>query len=227
MIRIRIGNKTPIKQYDLEDNLIRNWESVTDASIYFVNKVRSLEYNCPKGYIITVWSSLDAATDYLTNLVLSDENTCLDSLKSVNIMNFRDSITFCLNNQKCSFLEYKWSCFYEYPDPDEYFKDHPCYNISCSNLGRIIFSKELVTRGCLTKRGYVFRHHALRKTFMVHNLIGETFFPDYTNAKTIVIHLDGDKSNNRLENLRRVTRSENLKIIKIINLFKCFYRVFG
>jgi len=57
--------------------------------------------------------------------------------------------------------------------------------------------------------GYM-RVQLKRRTYKVHRLIAETFLDDFYD-KPQVNHLDGDKSNNNLENLEMTTISENLR----------------
>ena len=46
------------------------------------------------------------------------------------------------------------------------------------------------------------------KNYFVHRLVAQTFIPNYDN-KPCVDHIDGDKKNNHVNNLRWVTPSEN------------------
>lgn len=91
-----------------------------------------------------------------------------------------------------------------------------------SNLGRVkslerqcgtVYKKEKVlSADRLTKDGYV--KVALRKDnvateFRVHQLVARSFIPNTDNKET-VNHIDGDKRNNKEENLEWATRSEQL-----------------
>ena len=67
----------------------------------------------------------------------------------------------------------------------------------------------------LSKRGYLsvklqLTNRLDQKTVTVHRLVAEAFLPDW-NPLLCVNHIDGDKTNNRVNNLEIVTLTENMK----------------
>lgn len=80
-----------------------------------------------------------------------------------------------------------------------------------SNFGRVSnFRKMLKTY--LINSGYVaikLRKDGKPTSFLVHRLVAEHFVPN-PDGKPEVNHIDGDKGNNRADNLEWVSRSENL-----------------
>ena len=88
----------------------------------------------------------------------------------------------------------------------------PCYEVS--NLGRVrrgdkVLSTKLM-KGlyvmCSLMCGEAGNRHA--KTFSIHRLVAEAFLPNPDN-KEQVDHIDRNKHNNVVSNLRWATRSEN------------------
>jgi len=86
--------------------------------------------------------------------------------------------------------------------------------LEISNLGRIRNSKTMTIRKQnLLKSGYCFITFSMgsrknKKTIRVHKAIAETFINNPYN-KLIINHKDGNKLNNKIENLEWSTYSEN------------------
>ena len=85
-----------------------------------------------------------------------------------------------------------------------------------SNLGHIkrircAKGRERIIKGFLTKKRYLkvtLHKDGIRKDYLVHRLVAETFIPNPQN-KPCVDHIDTDKLNNKVENLRWCTYQEN------------------
>lgn len=84
-----------------------------------------------------------------------------------------------------------------------------------SNLGRVLNTKtNRLLKG--KKAGeyirYELTYEDMRKTFLGHRLVYYAFHPEFDifNTKRIINHIDGNKSNNKLENLEEVNKSENM-----------------
>ncbi len=79
---------------------------------------------------------------------------------------------------------------------------YPCLKIKKSVI--------LKPRLSLGRNASAICHNGIRIDFWTHRLIAETFIPNPKNL-TDINHIDGNPSNNKIENLEWCTRSENMQ----------------
>lgn len=91
---------------------------------------------------------------------------------------------------------------------------HQLSSWEVSSLGRVKSSRGIISRGSRTTAGYLragIRHLGSFHSVLVHRLVARAFLgppPDW--ARYDVHHIDGVKSNNRVDNLEYTTRSNNI-----------------
>ncbi len=97
-------------------------------------------------------------------------------------------------------------------------KDYPDYQVS--NLGRVkSFKKcrginERILKVSKNTSGYLYVRLCKDKrvdTHRIHRLVLQTFKPIHTTERTVCNHIDGNKTNNYINNLEWCTSSENNK----------------
>lgn len=92
-----------------------------------------------------------------------------------------------------------------------------CY--ACSNGQILTHRGRGLTNGTVSADGYL-TVGINGKQYRVHRLIAQTFIPNPEN-KPSVNHIDGVKSNNRVDNLEWATNSENMKHAYATGLMEC------
>lgn len=94
---------------------------------------------------------------------------------------------------------------------NEVFKRHKS-GYFVSNLGRIKGVIVKYLSPTLSKDGYLVTSlptDGKRSYYLVHRAVYETFYGDIPQGM-VINHIDGDKQNNRMDNLECVTHSENM-----------------
>lgn len=96
-------------------------------------------------------------------------------------------------------------------DPNEEWRRHPKdeYDLEVSNLGHVRNANTKALIGSVAADGYVkLKRNGV--SLSVHRLVMETFNPIENSHLYYVDHIDGQRSNNKLTNLRWVTATENI-----------------
>lgn len=91
-------------------------------------------------------------------------------------------------------------------------KIHPTLGLLVRTDGSVFipdtkFSHGHMTYGSKSQTGYMFLSRG-NKTYLIHRIVAETFIPNPDNLPQ-VDHINRDKTDNRVENLRWVSRSTN------------------
>ena len=108
---------------------------------------------------------------------------------------------------------------YEIYSNSEIWRDIPNYDgmYQVSNKGRVKslkFGKERILRQSVDRLGYhclQFCHNKIKKKFNIHQLVAMVFLNHKSDGtlNLVVDHINGDKSNNSVENLQLTTQRHN------------------
>lgn len=83
-------------------------------------------------------------------------------------------------------------------------------NYSVSNLGRIRNDeKDTILAPRVHTLGYYSVRLGRKQQFLIHRLVAEAFLPLPTQEGMVIDHINRIKTDNRVENLRWVTKSQN------------------
>ena len=100
--------------------------------------------------------------------------------------------------------------YYQEDLPNEIWKEFENYYVS--SLGRIRHKeKNNLLKPSITCGYYKVRlsNNGLVKDYMIHQLVYQIFKGNYDKSKYVIDHIDGNKLNNDINNLRLLTNSEN------------------
>ena len=142
----------------------------------------------------------------------------LDAARKLGLK--RGSISNCCNKKN----GYKSTGGYEFefdepnePEqlPGEEWRRHDETSAMVSSLGRVKFnSTGVVSRGYTQRNGYVdvgVTIDGRQQKRLMHRLVAEAFALPRLTGQNQVNHIDGDRSNNRVENLEWASRQENVR----------------
>lgn len=179
-------------------------------------KINKLDIN---GNIIKTYNSIMEAAEELLKEGLSND-----------LHNIRCGISATINNKYKTSYGFKWEIATQQDNDHEIWKeiiiDDSLENDKkyyISNLGRFKNSKGVIMEDYKPHHsGYIYVRVNKQK-YALHRLVALAFLENPEN-KQVVNHIDGNKTNNKLENIEWVTTKENCLHNYKANLIKKFTR---
>jgi len=205
-------NKTEVNHKDKNglNNNINNleWNSHQENCIHRSNGVKNCnnrnikihKLNLKTNEIIDTYDSMEDAAKWLVNNKLSKNFNSAKSTICVSVKNNRTSYGFNWKRVEQMILDNEeWR---------EIIFDNIYSGYFISSLGRIKNKKNIIMENYkIHHSGYIYTRINYNK-YAIHRLVAMMFIPNLEN-KPFVNHIDGNKTNNNLDNLNWVTCGEN------------------
>jgi len=173
--------------------------------------------NTSTNEIVEKYNSIEDASKYI-----------LENNKTLKFNNIRSGISMAINGKQLTAYGYKWKMTeHNSLDNEEWnevvINGEKVPNYFVSSLGRFKNKKGVIMKDYKPHHsGYIYLRVNIQK-YALHRLVAQTFIPNLEN-KPFVNHIDGDKTNNSVNNLEWVTCAENNLHNHKIGLIKCFKR---